>query len=443
MVSVMGAASVQQHAQTEGRSAWLKVRVRVLLPMLILTVLSSLDRVNISFAALQLNPALGLSAEQYGLAVGIFFFAYLLFQFPSMWLQRRLGTRVWILCIGVSWGVVAAAMALVHNRTGLYVLRFLLGVAEAGLAPGVVYYCSSWLPRRYRATAITTTMLAIPISVVIGGPLSGWLLTHPNPLHLSGWRWMMLVEGLPTILMAVLAYRLIANQVEDASWLNDTERRWLRTQLQKESEQLSTAADRIGTVRRMMLSGAVWKVAAVWFALLLGSNGILFWLPLVLKQFSGRGELAVGVMSAVPWLGLGIGLVANAWHSDRTQERCWHVTGAMLLGGFGLAAAAALGAQALSLVLLFIAGCGIGAAQGAFWAIPGNLWSGAVLGAAITTVNLLGNLASLVGPYLIGWVRVHTGSFAVPAYGLAACLVLGIWPLLSSRILINEGRTLG
>jgi MFS transporter, ACS family, tartrate transporter len=382
VASVMGAVSIQRYPETEGRSAWMKVRIRVLLPMLILTVLSSLDRVNISFAALQLNPALGLSAEQYGIAVGIFFFAYLLFQFPSMWLQRRLGTRLWILCIGVSWGLIATAMALVHNRTSLYTLRFLLGVAEAGLAPGVVYYCSSWLPRRYRAAAITTTMLAIPISVVIGGPLSGWLLSHPNPLQLSGWRW-------------------------------------------------------------MMLSGAVWKVATVWFVLLLGSNGILFWLPLVLKQFSGRGDLAVGVMSAVPWLGLGIGLLANAWHSDRTQERSWHVAGAMLLGGLGLAAAAAFGAQGLSLALLFVAGFGIGAAQGAFWAIPGNLWSGAVLGAAITTVNLLGNLASLVGPYLIGWVRVHTGSFSAPAYGLAACLVLGMWPLVSSRALFNAGRIIG
>jgi ACS family tartrate transporter-like MFS transporter len=427
----------------EGRSAWVKVRIRVLLPMLLLTVLSSLDRVNISFAALQMNPALGLSAEQYGIAVGAFFFAYLLFQFPSMWLQRRLGTRAWILCIGVSWGVIAMAMALIHSRTGLYALRFALGVAEAGFAPGVVYYCSSWLPRRYRAAAITTTMLAIPISVVIGGPLSGWLLSHSNPLHLSAWRWMMLVEGLPTIVVAALAYWLIANRLEDAAWLSEAERGWLRKQLQTESEQFSMVVDRHDTVGRMMLSAAVWKVAAIWFVLLLGSNGILFWLPLVLKQFSGRGDLAVGVMSAVPWLGLGIGLLANAWHSDRTQERCWHVAGAMLLGGLGLASAAAYGAQGLSLALLFVTGFGIGAAQGAFWAIPGNLWSGAVLGAAITTVNLLGNLASLLGPYLIGWVRVHTGSFGAPAYALAACLVLGIWPLLSNRTLINAGRTVG
>jgi MFS family permease len=425
---------------TAGRSAWLKVRVRVLLPMLVLTVLSSLDRVNISFAAAQLNPALGLSTEQYGVAVGVFFLAYLLFQFPSMWLQRRLGTRLWILCIGVAWGVIATAMALIHTRPTLYVLRFALGVAEAGLAPGIVYYCSSWLPRRYRAAAITTTMLAIPVSVVIGGPLSGWLLSHPNPLHLSGWRWMMLVEGLPTIAVAGVAFGLIANRAEEASWLSDAERHWLRTQLQTEGGPFTSAAQRGATIRTMLLSNAVWKVALVWFALLLGSNGILFWLPLVLKQLSNRGDFAIGVMSVVPWLGLGIGLVANAWHSDRTQERSWHVIGAMLLGGVGLAWAAALGAQGLSLAALFVAGCGIGAAQGAFWAIPGNLWSGAVLGAAITMVNLLGNLASLVGPYLIGWVRGHTGSFAVPAYALAACLVLGVWPLVSSRTTINQGR---
>ncbi|MGC1460116.1 MAG: MFS transporter [Steroidobacteraceae bacterium] len=428
------------HSEAVGRSAWRKIRVRVLLPMLILTVLSSLDRVNISFAALQLNPTLGLSAEEYGVAVGIFFLAYLLFQFPSVWLQRRLGTRLWILCIGVSWGVVAAAMALIQTRTGLYVMRFVLGMAEAGLAPGIVYYCSSWLPRAYRAAAITTTMLAIPISVVIGGPLSGWLLSHPNPLHWSGWRWMMLVEGVPTIVMAALACWLVANKVEEASWLSDGERRWLSTQLRVESEQFAGAADRVDTVRKLITSGMVWQVAVVWFALLLGSNGILFWLPLVLKQLSGRGELAVGIMSVVPWLGLGIGLLANAWHSDRTQERSWHVIGAMLLGALGLASAAAIGAQGLSLALLFVAGCGIGAAQGAFWAIPGNLWSGAVLGAAITTVNLLGNLASLLGPYIIGWVRSHTGSFAVPAYGLAACLLLGVWPLVSRRKIISQGR---
>jgi ACS family tartrate transporter-like MFS transporter len=437
----LSTAPMTQHLEAEGRSAWRKVRVRVLLPMLILTVLSSLDRVNISFAALQLNPTLGLSAEQYGIAVGIFFFAYLLFQFPSVWLQRFLGTRLWILCIGMSWGAVAAAMALIQTRTGLYVMRFLLGMAEAGLAPGIVYYCSSWLPRAYRAAAITTTMLAIPISVVIGGPLSGWLLSHPNPLQLSGWRWMMLVEGVPTILMAVLAYWLIANRVEEAAWLSDEERRWLGTQLRLENERFARVADRVDTVRKLLTSGMVWQVAAVWFALLLGSNGILFWLPLVLRQFSGRGELAVGIMSVVPWLGLGIGLVANAWHSDRTQERSWHVIGSMLLGALGLASAAALGAEGLSLALLFVAGCGIGAAQGAFWAIPGNLWSGAVLGMAITTVNLLGNLASLVGPYIIGWVRSHTGSFAIPAYGLAACLVLGMWPLVSSRTRINQGGT--
>jgi ACS family tartrate transporter-like MFS transporter len=434
---------MHRHYEAEGRSAWRKVQVRVLLPMLILTVLSSLDRVNISFAALQLNPALGLSAEQYGIAVGIFFFAYLLFQFPSVWLQRRLGTRLWILCIGVSWGVVATAMALIQTRTGLYVMRFLLGMAEAGLAPGIAYYCSSWLPRAHRAAAITMTMLAIPISVVIGGPASGWLLSHPNPLQLSGWRWMMLVEGVPTILMAVIACWLVANRVDEAAWLSDAERRWLGTQLRIEREQFASAGGRIDTVYKLVASGAVWQVAVVWFALLLGANGILFWLPLVLKQLSGRGELAVGIMSVVPWLGLGIGLLANAWHSDRTQERAWHVISAMLLGALGLALAVAIGAQGLSLALLFVAGCGIGAAQGAFWAIPANLWSGAVLGTAITTVNLLGNLASLVGPYLIGWVRSHTGSFATPAYGLAACLVLGAWPLVFMRTRINQGRTIG
>ena len=259
-VDLASSVSAQHYPAGEARSAWAKVRLRVLLPMLILIVLSSLDRVNISFAALQLNRTLGLSAEQYGTAVGIFFVAYLLFQFPSLWLQRRLGTRRWILVIGVAWGVVATAMTLISDRAGLYTLRFLLGAAEAGLAPGTVYFCSGWLPRRYRAMAITTTMLAVPISVVIGGPLSGWLLSASNPLQLAGWRWMMLMEGLPAILLAVIAYGLIADRAEDAAWLDAAERRWLGTQLKAETAELATAPDRTDSVRRMLLSGVVWRV---------------------------------------------------------------------------------------------------------------------------------------------------------------------------------------
>jgi len=402
---------------------WRKIRFRMQIPLLIIVILSSIDRVNISFAALQMNAELGLTSRAFGIAVGAFFAGYVLFQFPSSAIQRRIGTRHWITGTILLWGICATSMAFVHHASTLYAVRFLLGVAESGLAPGIVYYCVTWMPRRFHAGAIAIILLAIPASVIIGGPISGWLLSEPNPLGIAGWRWMFLVEGVPSVLVASVAYAVLSNRPEDAKWLTAAEKDWLRKELSSEQAADSSSATRV-TPRRLFAAPARWSAAGIWFALLLGANGLIFWLPQVLKQLSGAGDFAVGVMSAVPWLGISVGMLLNAWHSDVTGERYWHLSAAILLGGCALLGASLVGTNLPALALLFAGGLGLGGAQSVFWAIPRSLWGGASLASGITFINLVGNLASLAGPWMIGALRQHTGSFQAPVVLIVVVLTL-------------------
>jgi MFS transporter, ACS family, tartrate transporter len=400
------------------------MRLRILFPFMLLIIFSSLDRVNISIAAIgSMNTDLGLTPETYGFAASIFFFGYLLFQFPSAALHKWLGTRAWLVSIIVFWGVCAASMAFVESAKGLYVLRFLLGVGEAGLTPGIVLYCNRWMPKQFRASAIAITLLAIPTSVICGAPLSGWLMSLDNPAGLAGWRWMFLIEGVVTITLAALAYIVFAETPDQAKWLSGDEKNWLTTELAQETRVEDSATKAPNSA--LLLNGKLWAAAAVWFALLLGSNGIIFWLPQVIKQLSGLGSLHVSFMSAVPWLGIAIGMVLNARHSDKSQERYGHVTIATVIGALALLGAVSFGATRAALACLFVAGLGLGAAQGVFWTIPGHLISARQAAYGITLINLIGNLASLTGPPMIGFLKTVTGTFNAPVYGIAAVMIAG------------------
>jgi ACS family tartrate transporter-like MFS transporter len=412
-------------------SANAKFRWRVLAPIVLLIVLSSLDRVNISFAALQMNADIGLTPQMYGLAVGMFFVGYLLFQFPSTWVLTRVGARRWICGCVVIWGCVAAAMAFVRSAEELYVLRFLLGCAESGFAPGIVYYLSGWMPARYRANTIAVTMLAIPISVIIGGPLCGWLMGVDNPLALPGWRWMLLMEGGATLAMGAAAYFVFVDKPADARWLHDDEKAWIANQLAREQP---AEAPRSGGIKAAVRDVRAWLAAGVWCTTLIGANGMIFWLPQVIKEMSALGDLAVGVLSAAPWVGVGLGMVLNSWHSDRTQERYWHV-GAALAGAMASLLFASLADNGIAaLALLFLGGFGLGAAQGVFWSIPTSFLHRAVAAAGITLINLVGNLGSLVGPYTIGVIRMHSESFAAPIWFVAGVMGAGVVLLAALRV---------
>jgi MFS transporter, ACS family, tartrate transporter len=418
-------------------SASSKFRWRVLLPLVVLIVMSSLDRVNISFAALQMNADIGLTPQMYGLAVGAFFVGYLLCQFPSTWLLTRFGARRWITGCVTLWGLVATAMAFVRNPEELYVLRFLLGCAESGFAPGIVYYCSGWMPMRYRANTIAITMLAIPISVVFGGPLCGWLMGVDNPLNVSGWRWMLLMEGVATVMLGLASYFVFSDKPRDARWLSTAEQGWIETELAR--EQAHAKAPERSPLSSALRDARAWLAAGVWCTTLIGANGMMFWLPQAIKEVSAMGELAVGMMAALPWLGVGLGMISNSWHSDRTQERYWHAGLALVLATFGLLAASiANGPQAL--LLLFLGGLGLGAAQGVFWSIPTSFLHRSVAAAGITLINLVGNLGSLTGPYIIGVIRAQSDSFAAPIWFVAAVLGGGAVLLIGLRTLHQRVR---
>lgn len=401
---------------TEGaiirRTQW-----RLLTPLLALLFLSTVDRANISFASLQMNAELGLTAQTYGFGVSIFFVGYILIQWPSLWLLQRIGMRRWVFACAGLWGLAAAALAFVHSAQTFYALRLLLGIAEGGFAPGVMFYLSQWIPARSRASAISTFMLAVPFSAIVGGPLAGWLMSVDNPLAWPGWRWMLLIEGVPTILLSVAALRLLPDAPREAAWLSQQERHWLEEQLAREK----TAQAAHSPARIPLGNGRLWVASLCWFGLMAGANGMLYWLPQIMRHLSaGSSTLQIGLLTALPWIAVAAGMVLNARHSDRRQERHWHVGLAALAAAVFIALTPVLGTGAWAMSALLLAGLAMGAAQGTFWTLPPLFLGPAGLATGFALINMCGNLAGLVIPTFIGWVRERTGSFDGPVYALAA-----------------------
>jgi ACS family tartrate transporter-like MFS transporter len=418
-----------------------KLALRLIAPLTFLTFLNSLDRVNVSFAALQMNPQLGLTPERYGFGVGLFFVGYLIFQFPHTALLRRIGARRWIFATVAFWGSIATAMAFIQTPAQFFALRVLLGVAEAGFAPGIVYIMSQWMPRRFRASAIAGSMLAIPISIVFGGPLSGWLMSAIAPGGWPGWRFMFAAEGGITLLIASFTPFWFVDEVSQSRWLTPSEQAWLTAE--READRATPVRDAPTSLGEVARSGRVWAAAGVWFSLMSGAYGIIYWLPQVIKAISGRSDLQVSVLSALPWVGLGAGMLINSWHSDRTQERYWHIALPALLAALGLVLGSKVSPSGLALSCLCVGAFGLGSAQGAFWALPTGFLPPAVAASGITLINLLGSSGGLIAPPAIGWIRAQTGSFVGPVYALAGLLVLGaalLWLLRRSEQPANRGR---
>jgi ACS family tartrate transporter-like MFS transporter len=398
-----------------------KLRLRLLIPLLALLFLSTIDRANVSFAALQMNADLGLTPETYGFGVSVFFVGYILIQWPSLWLLQRIGMRRWVFVVAGLWGLAATGLAFVRTAEGFYALRLLLGVAEGGFAPGVMFYLSQWIPARYRAGAISTFMLAVPISAICGGPLAGWLMSTDNPIDWPGWRWMLLIEGVPTLLLSVAALLLLPDRPRDAPWLSDDERRWIDAEISREKAEHPLQSSEGLPLR----NSALWIAGACWFGLMAGANGLLYWLPQIIRHLSSEtSALQIGLISALPWTALATGLIVNAWHSDRTQERYLHVSLAALGAGVFIALTPMLGTGVLALTALMLAGFAMGAAQGTFWTLPPMFLRPAGLAAGFAIINMCGNLAGLVIPALIGWVRERTGSFDGPVFAIAVLSLL-------------------
>ena len=409
-------------SSTIRKAAW-----RILPFVMLLYVVSFLDRVNIGFAALTMNADLGLSAAAFGLGAGIFFVGYVLFEVPSNLILYRVGARLWIARVMVSWGIVSGLTAFIHGAGGFYVLRLLLGVAEAGFFPGIILYLSQWFPARHRAAMVALFMAAAPLSTVVGSPLSAALLGL-HGLGLKGWQWLFLAEALPAVLLGLMVPFVLTDRPEQARWLDAQERAWLAQRL----------ADEERGSRRGLWHGVsdarVLALSLVYFGTAAGLYAAGIWSPLIIRQY-GLTTLQVGFVNAGPSL---VAVAAMLWwsaRSDRLGERRWHVAIACLVAAAGFVWAGLAGGLLPALAALTLVNVGVSASKPPLWAMPGQFLAGPAAAAGIAVINALGNLGGLAGPAVIGWLRGVTGSFAGGLYFVAALLVLsaGLTLALSRR----------
>lgn len=388
-----------------------RVTRRLMPLMFVLFMANYLDRVNVSFAALQMNLMLGLSATAYGLGAGMFFLGYCLCQVPSNLLLARVGARRWIGGLAIAWGALAMAMMLIRGPTSFYVLRFLLGVVEAGFFPGMMFYLTHWFPDQRRARAVATFMAAIPVAQIVGGPLSGALLGLHGILGLSGWQWLFVLEGIPSVVLGLLVLSYLTETPEDASWLTVDQRAWLREQVPREG--LRTIALATPDFEVLLQDPSFWWLTAQWILLVLAGYGQLLWLPQIIQGASGLSNFSVGVLSTIPPLAAAIAMVLVGAHSDRTMERRGHVAAASLVAGAGfLATAAAIHSPLAATAALSVVAIGIAASFGPFWGLATAALPAGAAATGIALVNSIGNLGGFAGPWVVGLVKDTTGSFA-------------------------------
>jgi ACS family tartrate transporter-like MFS transporter len=392
-----------------------------LLPFLfLLYVVNYLDRTSVAYAAIGMSRDLGFSDRVYGLGAGIFFVSYVALQIPGALLVERWSARRMIAITMVAWGSLTSLTALVQTPTQLYVARFLLGAAEAGFFPGVIVYLSHWFVATDRAKATSNFMAAIPISYVIGSPVAGWLLGH-SWFALDGWRWLFILEGLPAVLLGIVAYFYLTDLPEEAKWLAPEQRQWLVGRL-REDQPPSGEAMPIG---RALRSRTVLMLASVTFFNYFALYSFSFWFPTMLKRLSGLSDMNVGLLGAIPYIASFLVMQLNGWHSDKTGERHWHSTLPVFLAG---AAAVGLIVQSASMPvsLALFTLMGIGSAYlPTFWAVPTALLGRSTGAAAVGMINAVGSVAGFAGPYLFGYLNTSTGSFSAGLAVIALCAAVG------------------
>ncbi len=399
-------------------SAIRKVGVRLVPFLAVLYFAAFIDRVNISFAAAGMNHDLGFSPYVYGLGAGIFFAGYVLVEAPSNLILHRVGARRWIARIMVTWALVAGAMAFVKSANSFYLVRFLLGVAEAGFFPGVIYYLTQWVPAARRAQLIGLFMIAIPISTALGGPLSSAILGLNGLFGLAGWQWLFLTETVPSLTLGVAVLVYLPDRPADARWLSAEEKAWLARTLAAEGAYRQA---RYGSgVAKLFADPRVLLLCLAYFGVEIGLYGVIFWLPQILKA-AGAAEGIVGYLVAIPY---GLAAVAMVWwcrHSDRAKERVRHIAGASVVGALGLAGSAFLApSPALAVIAATVGAVGTLAILPIFWTLPAATLNGAAAAGGIALINAVGNIGGFVGPFAIGWIKDATGDFTYGLLALAA-----------------------
>jgi ACS family tartrate transporter-like MFS transporter len=401
--------------------------IRRLVPfMMLLFFISIMDRANISYAALQMNADLHFDAQVYGSAAGIFFIGYFLFEIPSNIALAKFGARRWLGRIMITWGLVAAAMAWTAGSTSLHVLRFLLGIAEAGLLPGVMFYLSGWIPGKARGMTLSVLMATTALAYVLGGPFSTWLMSFNGILGFRGWQFMFLVEGVPAVLVGCIVLAALPEGPQDAKWLQQSERDLLSSAIER--EQTETRKNGMKTLRDGLLDRRVLLASAFTFFSICDNFGTVFWLPQIIKSLGQLSTPEVGLLSAVPYALGGLGMIVWGRHSDRTGERRLHLFAGAIAAALGYLGAAVSPDPVITFIAICIAATGVWSTFGLLWAYAGDLVAGPAAATGFAVINSVGALGGFVGPFLIGWIKAHTNSFSgglglLSGFGLLTALL--------------------
>ncbi|WP_321911999.1 MULTISPECIES: MFS transporter [unclassified Paraburkholderia] len=413
-----------------------KVLKRILPLLLLCYVVAYLDRVNVGFAKLQMLDSLGLSDSVYAVGASIFFWGYFLFEMPSNLLLHRYGARFWIARIMVTWGIVSSSLAFiaplasvfhVQTSTMFYILRFLLGVCEAGFFPGIILYLNYWFPARRQSVAMSGFLIAIPVSLTLGGIVSGWLMENTHGLFgLGGWQWMLLLEGIPSILVAFVVLARMGDGIQSAKWLSAAEKAVLQKNLEQESGKKTHSA------MAALKSPRVWLLTFILLTFNTGFYGLAFWLPSIIKASGVKSTFNIGLLTAIPYLSAVVAMIWNASHSRKTGERRLHAAIPACIGGVGLILSALFAHNvALSIVFLTIATCAILGLMPIYWTFPGQILSGTAAAAGIALINSVGNLSGFTGSMITSVAKDLTGDINNGTYALGACLLVSCVLILS------------
>src|SRR5271165_1231918 len=406
-----------------------KVQIRIIPFIFLLYIVAFLDRINISFAALTMNKELGISSQQYGFLTGIFFIGYFLFEIPSNLLLHKIGARIWIARILISWGIVAILTGFVQNVSQLYAARFLLGLAEAGYFPGIVLYLTYWFPQREQARAIALFMTAIPVASILGAPVSGLVLDHVHWLGVGSWRWLLILEGTPAVAGGFLTYFLLPSRPAEAKFLTKDEKDGITTALAQEEEQ-KRRKHQISAIQALT-NGRVWHLACIGFLLNIGMYAQSFWVPQLVKSVSGGySNSVVGLLVMIPYLIGLVGMILVSRSSDRRLERKYHAAIPAIAAGIAFVSLSASRSVFLSIGLLSFVVLGLYSLLGPLWSLPSEFLTGFSAASGIALITSVGILGGFVGPYAVGLIRQRTGSlygglaFAGVSVLVSATLVL-------------------
>ncbi len=426
--SAVGAPPADVSAAEEA-ATYRKVAWRIIPFLMLCYIVAYLDRVNVGFAKLQMLSDLKFSDTVFGLGAGIFFLGYFFFEVPSNVILHRVGAKVWIARIMITWGIVSGAFMFLNGEMMFYVMRFLLGVAEAGFVPGIILYLTYWYPSARRAKIIAAFMTAIPLAGVVGGPLSGWIMdSWAGANGWAGWQWMFLLEAVPSILMGVATLAYLDNGIRSAKWLNEREKQILEGAIlhdTKEKVEHPSLGAVFGDIR-------VWWMSLIYFSSVMGLYGLSFWMPTLIKAAGVKGVLQVGLLTAIPNAAAVVAMLYFGHSADKHRERRWHMVIPMLLGAVGLIGST-LAAQntVVAIAFLSLASAGVITSLPLFWSLPTAFLTGVSAAAGIAVINSVGNLAGFAAPYLIGWIKDLTASTDIGMYVLAGFLVAGVALILS------------